>query len=149
MLVVSRFATVLLGCSIAFVCSGLATDYWGCGNLFTQCKDFRKPFVVIGVIGLLLAGVACLSIIFLLDLIGICFGLFASSTGYTTTRFILLYLGSAFLLSGILLFTGEVGYSWSYFVASAGVVSAIQVALLAILSSQCTAKAQRTTVTAP
>ncbi|CAL8077510.1 unnamed protein product [Calicophoron daubneyi] len=146
MLEIRRLSTILLGLAIGLVCLGLATNHWGCGNLFTNCKDYRDRDVVIAVIALLLAGVVCLAIVFLLDLIGICSDVFVVSAGYLTTRFILLYLGTACLLTGILVFTGKIGYAWSYFSATVGVVFAIQIAILAIMSSRCVAGTQRVVV---
>ncbi|VDP68627.1 unnamed protein product [Echinostoma caproni] len=146
MIEIRRLATILLGLAIALVAVGLATSRWGCGGLFDSCQRHGYKDAVIAVIALLLVGIVCLAIVFILDLIGLCSDVFVVSAGYLTTRFILLYLGAACLLTGILVFTGKVGYAWSYFAATVGCVFALQIAILAIISSRCVTGTQRVVV---
>ncbi|CAL8077507.1 unnamed protein product [Calicophoron daubneyi] len=146
MIEIRRLATILLGLAIGLVALGLATSYWGCGSLFSHCQDRRDKDAVIAIIALLLVGVVCLGIVFLLDLIGLCSDGFVVSAGYLITRFILIYLGTACLFVAILVFTGRIGYAWSYFCAVVGTVFAIQVAILAIMSSRCVSGTQRVVV---
>ncbi|THD29093.1 hypothetical protein D915_000078 [Fasciola hepatica] len=141
-----RLSTILLGLAISLVIVGLATSYWSCGSLFDSCQRGMKD-VTVTVIVLLLIGLVCLCIVFILDLVGLCTESLASSPGYITARFVLIYLGSTCLLIGILVFTGKIGRAWSYFVSTVGCVFAIQVAILAIMSSRCTAKRERVVVT--
>ncbi|TPP62191.1 hypothetical protein FGIG_10893 [Fasciola gigantica] len=141
-----RLSTILLGLAISLVIVGLATSYWSCGSLFDSCQRGMKD-VTVTVIVLLLIGLVSLCIVFILDLVGLCTESLTSSPGYITARFVLIYLGSTCLLIGILVFTGKIGRAWSYFVSTVGCVFAIQVAILAIMSSRCTAKRERVVVT--
>ncbi|KAA3678274.1 uncharacterized protein DEA37_0004886 [Paragonimus westermani] len=143
MIEIRRLATILLGLAIGLVAVGLATSYWRCGNLFEGCQRYGAKDVVIAIIALLLVGLICLSIVFLLDLIGLCSDVFVVSAGYLTARFILLYLGTACLLIGVLVYTGKLGHEWSYFLTVVGCVFAMQIAILAIISSRCVTGTQR------
>ncbi|GAA28786.1 hypothetical protein CSKR_107462 [Clonorchis sinensis] len=137
MIEVRRLGTVLLGIAIGFVAFGVATSYWRCGNLFESCQRHGQRDLVIAVLALLLAGVVCLSIVFLLDLIGCCSDGVVVSAGYLTARFILLYLGTVCLWIGILIYNGKFSGEWSNFVTVVGCVFALQVSLLALISSRC------------
>ncbi|TGZ61957.1 hypothetical protein CRM22_007719 [Opisthorchis felineus] len=138
-----RLAIVLLSFSVALVICGLATSHWGCGSLFVSCQNADYKDAVIAVIVLLLIGAACLGIVFLLDLISLCSDGLRSESGYINARLVLLYIGSAALLIGILVFTGKVGYAWSYFATTVGCVLGMQVAILAVISSRCSTTRQR------
>ncbi|THD29033.1 hypothetical protein FGIG_11041 [Fasciola gigantica] len=137
MIEIRRLATILLGLAVGLVIIGLATSSWGCGSLFEGCQRGYYKDAAIAVLILLIIGVVCLAIVFILDLVGLCSDVFVVSAGYLTTRFIFLYLGSTVLLIGVLVFTGSIGHAWSYFIATVGCVFAMQVAILAILSSRC------------
>nr|AAW27680.1 SJCHGC02820 protein [Schistosoma japonicum]CAX70889.1 hypothetical protein [Schistosoma japonicum]CAX70890.1 hypothetical protein [Schistosoma japonicum]CAX70891.1 hypothetical protein [Schistosoma japonicum]CAX76016.1 hypothetical protein [Schistosoma japonicum] len=137
MIELRRLSTILLGCAIALVVIGMATSQWRCGGLFDSCQRGYHKDVIIAIIALLLIGVICLAIVFLLDLIGLCSQVIVTSGGYVTARFILLYLGTACLVTGILVYTGKFDHTWSYFLATVGGVFAMQVAILAIMSSRC------------
>lgn len=146
MIEIRRLATILLGLAVSLVIIGLATSYWGCGDLFHSCQRYYKD-VAIAVLALLLVGVVCLGIVFILDLIGLCSDAYISSGGYTTARFILLYLGAACIFTAVLVFTGKFSGQWSYFLAVVGSVFALQVAILAILTSRCvTVRSERVVV---
>ncbi|GAA51373.1 hypothetical protein CRM22_007720 [Opisthorchis felineus] len=145
MIELRRLSTILLGLAISLVIIGIATNHWGCGSLFEGCQ-YRDKDATIAVLVLLLIGAVCLAVVFILDLIGLCSDVFVVSAGYLTTRFVLLYLGSAFLLIGILVFTGKKMFAWSYFLATVGTVFAMQVAILAIMSSRCVTGTQRVVV---
>ncbi|CAH8456950.1 unnamed protein product [Dicrocoelium dendriticum] len=140
---IRRLSVALLALSVGLIIAGLATSSWGCGNLFEECQNHGERTAVVSVIILLLLGLVCLSIVLLLDLVSLCSDTFSTQAGYLTTRFVLLYLGSGCLLAGILVFTGLVSHRWSYFAATVGCVFALQVALLAILSSRCVATRDR------
>ncbi|KAF5398928.1 Neutral sphingomyelinase [Paragonimus skrjabini miyazakii] len=143
---VRQLATTLLGLSIGLVICGLATSQWSCGNLFDNCQRGQYKSAVIAVIALLLLGLVCLMIVLILDTIAFCSDQFSVTSGYVTTRFVFLYLGAASLFVGILLYTGQIGHAWSYFCATVGCVFALQVAILAILSSKCVTTHERVTV---
>ncbi|CAH8598911.1 unnamed protein product [Schistosoma turkestanicum] len=137
MLELRRLSTILLGLAITLIVIGLATSQWRCGGLFDTCQRDYKKDVIIAIIALLLIGVVCLAVVFILDLIGLCSDVIVTSAGYVTARFILLYLGTACLITGILVYTGKFDHIWSYFLATVGGVFAMQVAILAIMSSRC------------
>ncbi|KAK4475417.1 hypothetical protein MN116_002473 [Schistosoma mekongi] len=137
MIELRRLSTILLGLAISLIVIGMATSQWRCGGLFDSCQRGYSKDVIIAIIALLLIGVICLAVVFLLDLIGLCSDVIVTSAGYVTARFILLYLGTACLVTGILVYTGKFDHTWSYFLATVGGVFAVQVAILAILSSRC------------
>ncbi|TGZ61961.1 hypothetical protein CRM22_007722 [Opisthorchis felineus] len=134
-----RLAIVLLSVSIALIICGLATSHWGCGSLFETCQRSDYKVAVIAVIALLLVGITCLGIVFILDLVSLCSTDIHTHSGYVTTRFIFLYIGAVALVVAVLVFTGTVGHAWSYFVTTVGCVLATQVAILAAVSSRCVA----------
>ncbi|CAH8679161.1 Sphingomyelin phosphodiesterase 2, neutral membrane (Neutral sphingomyelinase) [Schistosoma haematobium] len=137
MIELRRLCTILLGLSITLIGIGIATTKWGCGGLFDSCQRGESKDAIIAVVVLLLIGVIALTVVFILDLIGLCSDVIIVSIGYITARFILLYLGTACLVTGILVYTGKFNDTWSYFLATVGVVFAIQVSILAIMNSRC------------
>ncbi|CAH8649077.1 Sphingomyelin phosphodiesterase 2, neutral membrane (Neutral sphingomyelinase) [Schistosoma haematobium] len=132
-----RLGVSLLCLAVGLSIASLVTSLWDCGNLFSGCQNTVHKETVSAVAGLIILGTVCLLIIILLDAIALCSDVFASRAAYTTVRFIILYLGAAALLIGILVYTSLVGHHWSYFFAVTGAVLATQVAILAIMSSKC------------
>ncbi|VDN27942.1 unnamed protein product [Dibothriocephalus latus] len=117
---------------------------WGCGNLLKSCADGRDRDIIIAVAALLLIGLACLIIIFVIDLVLICSSVVPA--GLITTRFLILYLGVALIVSGILLFTAKINHRWSYFLAVVGGVFSVLVAILALMTSRCVTRTERVIV---
>ncbi|CAH8679157.1 unnamed protein product [Schistosoma haematobium] len=137
MIELRRLSTTLLGLSITLIVIGMATSQWRCGGLFDSCQRGHSKDAIIAIVALLLIGVIALTVVFILDLIGLCSDVIVASASYITARFILLYLGTACLVTGILVYTGKFDNTWSYFLATVGGVFAMQVAILAIMSSRC------------
>ncbi|CAH8456212.1 unnamed protein product [Dicrocoelium dendriticum] len=138
MLDIRRLGTILLGVSIGLITIGLAISNWRCGNLFEGCQHLYDSDMIISVAALLVIGVVCLAIVFVLDILGARSSTFAENTGYLTARFVLLYLGAACTLIAVIVYTVKVGHEWSYFITVVGTVIAVHIALLALLHSRCT-----------
>ncbi|CAH8671083.1 unnamed protein product [Schistosoma margrebowiei] len=137
MIELRRLSTILLGLAITLIVIGIATTKWGCGGLFDSCQRGHSKDAIIAILALLLIGVIALTVVFILDLIALCSDVLIVSAGYITARFIILYLGTACVVTGILVYTGKFDNTWSYFLATVGGVFAMQVAILAIMSSRC------------
>ncbi|CAH8649646.1 unnamed protein product [Heterobilharzia americana] len=142
-----RLGVSLLCLAVGLSVSALITSSWDCGNLFSTCQNTSYKDTASAVAGLLILGIVCLLIIIILDAVALCSDVFASLSAYTTVRFIILYLGAAALLIGVLVYTSLIGYHWSYFLAVTGAVLATQVAILAIMSSKCVTVRSNTTST--
>ncbi|TNN17859.1 hypothetical protein EWB00_010794 [Schistosoma japonicum] len=132
-----RLGVSLLCLAVGLSAASLITNLWDCGNLFASCQNTTYRETISAVAGLIILGTICLLIIILLDAIALCSDVFASRASYTTIRFIILYIGAAALLIGVLVYTALIGHHWSYFFAVTGAVLATQVAILAIMSSKC------------
>ncbi|VDP17193.1 unnamed protein product [Schistosoma margrebowiei] len=137
MIELRRLSTILLGLAITLIVIGIATTKWGCGGLFDSCQRGQSKDAIIAILALLLIGVIALTVVFILDLIALCSDVLIVSAGYITARFIILYLGTACVVTGILVYTGKFDNTWSYFLATVGGVFAMQVAILAIMNSRC------------
>ncbi|CAH8598840.1 unnamed protein product [Schistosoma turkestanicum] len=140
-----RLGVSLLCITVSLSITSLITGFWDCGNLFSACQQTTFRETVSAVAGLIILGTVCLLIIILLDVVALCSNVFASRAAYTTVRFIILYLGAAALLIGILMYTALVGHQWSYFFTVTGTALATQVAILAIMSSKCVTVRSTTT----
>ncbi|VEL09739.1 unnamed protein product [Protopolystoma xenopodis] len=135
MIEVRRLGTILLGLAIGFLIVGLATSSWKCGNLFQRYCTNESG--IVAVLALLLVGLVCLVVVFILDMIAHCSDIYFANPSYTTARFIILYIGAGAVVIAILIYASSLTSSWSYFMATVGMVFAVQVAILAILGSRC------------
>jgi len=142
-----RLTAALLGIAVACIIVALATSSWGCGNLFEGCTDrrFHDRDAMIAVAALLVIGLACLIVVFIIDLVLLCSTTVLSGT--ITARFVLLYIGAALTLIAVIIFTARRSQMWSFFLAVIGAIIAVIVSILAIMSSKCvTSRTQRVTV---
>ncbi|VDN17429.1 unnamed protein product [Dibothriocephalus latus] len=99
---------------------------------------------IIAVAALLIIGLACLIVVFIIDLVLICSSVVPA--GLITARFVLLYLGTALILIAVIVFTAKRNALWSYFLALIGAIFAVLVAILAIMSSRCVTGSERVVV---
>nr|CAH8875130.1 unnamed protein product [Trichobilharzia regenti] len=107
MIIEMRRLSVGLSClAVGLSIAALITSSWDCGNLFSSCQRTSYKDTAAAVAGLIILGIVCLLIIIILDSVAFCSEVFASRAAYTTIRFIILYLGSAALLIGVLRLLG-------------------------------------------
>merc|ERR1711872_1129207 len=102
-----KITTIFLSVAVGLIIFALVTDFWTCGTLFNDCKN-KYNEVVTAFIALLIIGGVCLVIVVILDLIGLCSKRLTEKTGYVLSRFVLLYVSAACLLTAVLLFTAKV-----------------------------------------
>lgn len=137
MIEIRRLATILIGISIACVATALATHKWQCGSLFHGCQYGYKKNTIISISALLITGIVCLAIAFLIDLFGFYSSKFSSATNYVLIRLVLLLLGSFCIIIGLIVYVSYIDGTWSFFIATIGGVFAMQAVALAIITSNC------------
>ncbi|VDN29882.1 unnamed protein product [Dibothriocephalus latus] len=67
-----RLTATLLGIAVAAIILALAIPHWGCGNLLEGCARGYDRDAMIAVAALLIIGLACLIVVFIIDLVLIC-----------------------------------------------------------------------------
>ncbi|VDP95279.1 unnamed protein product [Echinostoma caproni] len=134
---------MLLGVAITCIILSVALDDWNCGSLFKSCLD-RWRTITLGVIILFCLGLACLVLVFLMDLAHCCSTTLDLNASFTTTRLCALFLGLILLTTGLIVYTAEMGRQWSYLSGVSGVVFAVQGSILAFVTCQCTSARGRT-----
>lgn len=141
-----KLTVVIVAISIAFVVAALAIPRWHCGSLFEDCcrRGARDREAMIAIAALLVVGLACLIIIFIIDLVLLCQTVV--SVGTMTARFVLLYLGVACIVIAVIVYTVKNNEAWSYVLVVVGAVFSILIALLAISTSQCVNRSDRVVV---
>lgn len=118
--------------AIAAIVVALAISNWTSGLVFGGCP---KDKAMIAVTFLIIFGLACLCIVLIIDIIMCCRTVIPA--GVLTARIVVLFLGTASLLTGVLVFTARTGKQWSYFLTVVGSVFATLVTTLAATTSQC------------
>uniref|UniRef100_A0A0X3P9R0 Neutral sphingomyelinase n=1 Tax=Schistocephalus solidus TaxID=70667 RepID=A0A0X3P9R0_SCHSO len=139
-----RLTATLLGIAVTAIILALALPHWGCGNLIENCPRGYDRDAIIAVAALLIIGLACLLVVFIIDLVLICSSVVPA--GLLTARFVLLYLGAGLILIAVIVFTAKRNALWSYFLAVIGAIFAVLVAILAIMSSRCVTGSERVVV---
>lgn len=126
----------ILSVAIISIVVAIILPQWKCGSLFENCMQHGEPhevlvaFTVVLVIGLLF-----LMIVFIMDCIKMCST--TSSRVEQMARLILLYMGSALTLIGVIIYTVFVVEKWSYFLSIVGTVLVFQLSLLTIMQTTC------------
>ncbi|TGZ71390.1 hypothetical protein CRM22_002674 [Opisthorchis felineus] len=132
-----RFLSIsLLIVALIAITLSMILNEWSCGGLFTSCLDRRRA-TTIAIIGLFCSGLAALFLTLILDLINCCAQKLDYDPSFTTTRLCALLIGVILVLAGLLVYTAQIDRQWSYLLATAGVVFAMQVSFLALVNSQC------------
>uniref|UniRef100_A0A5K3EJY7 MARVEL domain-containing protein n=1 Tax=Mesocestoides corti TaxID=53468 RepID=A0A5K3EJY7_MESCO len=131
-----RLAAALLGIAIALIIIALAISDWRNGMAFGGSSYDKEA--MIAVTFLIIIGLICLLIVFILDMVMLCQT--AVPAGTITARFVILYIGVALITIGVLVFTARRGGLWPYFLVVVGAVFAILVAILAAVSSKCVSR---------
>ncbi|THD27914.1 hypothetical protein D915_001289 [Fasciola hepatica] len=130
------YGCMILGCAIGLIVFSLILEDWHCGSLFRSCMD-RWKRISLAVISMFCAGLFCLAVAVLLDLIQCCSEWFDANPGYMTTRLCFLILGAALVSAALLTYTFHIQPDWSYLAGASGVAISAQVAFLTLITSQC------------
>ncbi|KAL7059537.1 hypothetical protein AAHC03_013431 [Spirometra sp. Aus1] len=132
-----RVTSALLALTIVTLIVGLATPNWDCVGLFEDCikEGANERDAMISVAALLVIGLVCLTVVFILDVVSLCSKQLSGPAH--VVRFILLYLGAALLLVAVIVYTAETHNHWSYFLAVASAAFGLTVAILGVMSSRC------------
>ncbi|KER21648.1 hypothetical protein T265_10070 [Opisthorchis viverrini] len=110
---------------------------WVCGNLFTSCQDTRYRSVASAVASVLLLGTLCLLLLIVMESVSLCRSTILLNRGFQISYCVLLAIGLLSLLTGVLVYTGEVGRQWSYLMTVCASVLAIQVAVMVGVGAIC------------
>ncbi|OON22053.1 hypothetical protein X801_02047, partial [Opisthorchis viverrini] len=127
----------ILSISLALIIIALATSAWVCGNLFTSCQDTRYRSVASAVASVLLLGTLCLLLLIVMESVSLCRSTILLNRGFQISYCVLLAIGLLSLLTGVLVYTGEVGRQWSYLMTVCASVLAIQVAVMVGVGAIC------------
>ncbi|TGZ61919.1 hypothetical protein CRM22_007697 [Opisthorchis felineus] len=127
----------ILSISLALIIIALATSAWACGNLFTSCQDTHHRSVASAVAAVLLLGTLCLLLLIVMEAVSLCRSTISLNRGFQISYYVFLAVGLVSLLTGVLVYTGEMGRQWSYFMAVCANVLAIQVAVIVGVSAVC------------
>ncbi len=128
-----KLSVGLLLTAITAIIIALAISDWRNGLAFGGGSYDKEAMVAVTF--LIILGVACLIIVLILDIVMLCQNVIPA--GMLTARFIILYLGAALLLTGVLVFTARSGRQWPYFLTIVGTVFAVLVAIIAAISCRC------------
>ncbi|TGZ61921.1 hypothetical protein CRM22_007699 [Opisthorchis felineus] len=122
-----------LSVSLALTLASLATDSWGCGNLFTDCQKTLVKSEAQGIAALLVLATLCLLLVLILDLVTLCNR--ATSVNQWVHIFYSAFLAIALmcLLLAVLIYTGRIGKQWAYFLAVCATVLTIMTTVLVVL----------------
>uniref|UniRef100_A0A5K3EI57 G_PROTEIN_RECEP_F3_4 domain-containing protein n=1 Tax=Mesocestoides corti TaxID=53468 RepID=A0A5K3EI57_MESCO len=124
-------STVLLVISIAAIVAALAISDWRNGLAFGGSSHDKEAMTAVTL--LIVVGLACFILVFILDVVVLCQSVVPS--GLLTARFLILYLGVALVMTGVLVFTARQGRQWPYFLCIVGAVFSVLVAILAAFTS--------------
>lgn len=128
-----KLTVSLLGIAIAMIIIALAISDWRNGLAFGGSSYDKEAMVAVTF--LIIIGLICLIIVFILDIVMLCQS--AIPAGMMTARFVILYIGVALIMIGVLVFTSKRGGLWPYFLVVVGMVFAVLVAILAAVYSRC------------
>ncbi|TGZ61920.1 hypothetical protein CRM22_007698 [Opisthorchis felineus] len=126
---------VILSISLTLTLSALATSAWECGNLFTGCQNTKYKSLATAIAAMLLIGSLCFVLLLGMGFVALCNPKVPVSRGFQIPYYIFLTIGISSLLTGVLIYTGEIGRQWSYFLAVCASALAVQVAILAVVGA--------------
>ncbi|CAL8077504.1 unnamed protein product [Calicophoron daubneyi] len=141
-----HLSIILLGLAIILIILGLATPSWRCGSLFTSCQHYADSAAVIVVITTLLIALFCLIAVFIIDIMDLCSYAPAHQSPVLLARYVLVFIGLGLLLVGLFVYTGKVGWDWSYLAVTVGIVFVFQVTIMALVTCRCTRSGNQLTV---
>ncbi|VDO10225.1 unnamed protein product [Rodentolepis nana] len=128
-----KLTVALLGIAIAMIIIALAISDWRNGLAFGGSSYDKEAMVAVTF--LIIIGLICLIIVFILDIVMLCQS--TVPAGMMTARFVILYIGVALIMIGVLVYTSKRGGLWPYFLVVVGMVFASLVAILAAVYSRC------------
>ncbi|VDM30329.1 unnamed protein product [Hydatigera taeniaeformis] len=128
-----RLTAALLGIAIGLIIIALAITDWRYGLAFGGANHDKEAMTAVTF--LIIIGLICLIIVFILDIVMLCQT--AVPSGMLTARFVILYISVALIMIGVLVYTARRGGLWPYFLVVVGMVFAVLVAILAAVYSRC------------
>ncbi|VDN97954.1 unnamed protein product [Rodentolepis nana] len=135
-------SSLLLGSALCFLSISICLNHWRGGNLFNYDVVHHKH-TALTCAALLITGLLLWTAAFIIGLVRFCSTEdLIGQRGLGLAYLVCLYLGTLITITGVLVYTGQIGKDWSYMLSVVAWTSSLVVSFMAAIMCRCRAVRQ-------